>query len=56
VVNGPSTTFGNVVNGPSTTLRRGRRAASPARPLARMLNLAGRAEMPSFFDMDDALR
>lgn len=30
--------------------------AARHRPLARMLNLAGRAEMPSFFEMDDALR
>lgn len=30
--------------------------AARRRPLARVLNLAGRAEMPSFFEMDDALR
>jgi hypothetical protein len=29
--------------------------AARQRPLARMLNLAGRAEMPLFFEMDDAL-
>lgn len=30
--------------------------AARHRPLARMLNLAGHAEMPAFFEMDDALR